>query len=79
MAYFGRAYDAPVYDTINRLEGVPVGERCVFCVEEIHDGQDGFRYVSGEYVHLYCNLRAMLGKEMADIVIAKMTTNEEAA
>lgn len=69
LCIFGHRYDAPIYDGAPRVE-VPEGARCVWCEAVIVADEDGFMYASGDYTHLYCNLRNLLGEDLANEVYA---------
>lgn len=70
MAYFGRRFDAPIYEGAPRTM-TPTAVPCVWCEQMILLGDDGFQYVSGEFTHALCNLRQMIG-EPADEIYAAM-------
>lgn len=69
MAFFGRRYDAPIYEDAPGV-ATPVGVKCVWCEQPFTVGDDGFRYVSGEYTHRRCSLINLLGFDLAEEVLA---------
>lgn len=68
MAYFGRRWDAPVFDDMQAVE-TPVGQTCLNCTEPVeHDDSgvvmphmDARGNVYPSPVHLECHLRSVLG------------------
>lgn len=60
MKWFGRKYDAPVYDDCPRID-TPVGELCIHCGDTITAEDDGIEYASGQDSHRPCFLRVIFG------------------
>lgn len=60
MKWFGRKYDAPVYDDCPRID-TPVGALCIYCGEAVAAEDDGIRYASGQDSHRECFLRMIFG------------------
>jgi hypothetical protein len=78
LVYFGERWDAPVFDgVIARQVPTPIGKTCLFCQEEIAEGDRGFvqagvtpltrrgkttgHQIASLYVHRECQLRSVLG------------------
>jgi hypothetical protein len=69
IVYFGERWDAPLFDATEvRQMPAPVGQRCLYCGEDISDGDRGFMrpaMLAGGVellpVHRECELRMVLG------------------
>jgi hypothetical protein len=60
VRWFGRKYDAPIYDSCPRVDA-PLGRECLHCNEEIALGDDGFYDAGDSVFHRACFLRMIVG------------------
>lgn len=59
MRYQGRHWDAPAFD--DAVEQTLVGNPCTMCDEPIVEGEDACLTPVGQFFHLECWLRPVLG------------------
>lgn len=58
--YFGGNWGAPFL--LNGEEvPVPIGEKCIWCLEDFVDGDQGFFYFNGPATHRECGVRQVVG------------------
>jgi hypothetical protein len=60
QAWFGKRGTGGAYKETPQTE-TPVGVKCLYCIEAIQMGDDGWIYSSGQAVHSECNLRMIVG------------------
>jgi hypothetical protein len=60
MKYFGRPYNAAIYEGIQSTL-VPIDQSCVYCSERFLEGDDGFIDAGNSPLHRECFLRMIVG------------------
>lgn len=58
--FFGEPWDAPIIDDAIHVS-TPAGGCCMFCREQIEDGDRGFILIDGSFTHAECEMLGILG------------------